>query len=102
MPTLQRFLADAAARGDAVNILFEERLFHLAGIPHKIADALASERIPNKPLRNGDSSFVMPPRSTCRSTETRKRQRIRLTWSLVGRKFVHASGQGSGPYSQPG
>ena len=46
MPTFQEFLSDAAAKGEAVNILFEERLFGLVGIMHKITAALASESIP--------------------------------------------------------
>jgi predicted DNA binding CopG/RHH family protein len=44
--TFAQFLADAAEKGEAVNTLFEERLFDLVGILHKITDALASENIP--------------------------------------------------------
>jgi len=46
MTTFEQFLADAANRGEAVNTLFEERLFGLVGVLHKIADTLTSERIP--------------------------------------------------------
>ena len=46
MLTFQQFLADAANRGDAVNTLFEERLFSLVGLLHRIADSLAAEQIP--------------------------------------------------------
>ena len=46
MLTFQQFLADATARGEAVNTLFEERLFDLAGLLHKIADILTAESIP--------------------------------------------------------
>jgi hypothetical protein len=46
MPDFKQFLADAANRGEAVNTLFEERLFDLVGILHKIADTLTSELIP--------------------------------------------------------
>jgi hypothetical protein len=46
MLTFEQFIADAASRGEAVNTLFEERLFGLIGILHKIADSLASDHIP--------------------------------------------------------
>ena len=45
MLTFDQFLTDAANRGEAVNTLFEERLFGLVGILHKITDALAAEHI---------------------------------------------------------
>ena len=50
MPTLTfaQFLAEAAEKGEAVNTLFEERLFDLVGILHKITDALVSEGIPHE------------------------------------------------------
>ena len=46
MLTFGQFLADAANRGEAVNTLFEERLFDLVGVLHRIADTLTSGRIP--------------------------------------------------------
>lgn len=46
MLTFQQFLADAAKRGEAVNTLFEERLFDLVGVLHKIADPLSANEIP--------------------------------------------------------
>src|SRR5580658_982861 len=46
MLTFAQFLADAARKGEAVNTLFEERLFDLVGILHKIAHTLADEGIP--------------------------------------------------------
>ena len=46
--TFAQFLADAAEKGEAVNTLFEERLFDLVGILHRITDALASEDIPHE------------------------------------------------------
>lgn len=45
MLTFAEFLTDAARRGEAVNTLFEERLFELVGILQKISGALASEGI---------------------------------------------------------
>jgi hypothetical protein len=43
-----QFLADAAAKGEAVNTVFEARLFDVVDILHKITDALASEDIPHE------------------------------------------------------
>jgi hypothetical protein len=46
MLTFAQFLADAARKGEVVNTLFEERLFDLVGILHKIAHALTAQHIP--------------------------------------------------------
>jgi hypothetical protein len=48
MLTFEQFLADAANRGEAVNTLFEERLFELVGVVHKITNALTAELIPHE------------------------------------------------------
>jgi hypothetical protein len=42
------FLADAVRKGEAVNTLFEERLFDLVGVLHRISDALTAEHIPHE------------------------------------------------------
>ncbi len=44
--TFLEFLNNAAQQGDAVNIMFEQRLFDLVGILHKISDALTAEQVP--------------------------------------------------------
>jgi hypothetical protein len=48
MLTFEQFLADAANKGEALNTVFEERLFRLVGILHKITDALTAEHIPHE------------------------------------------------------
>ncbi len=48
MLSFEQFLADAASRGEAVNTMFEERLFGLVGVLHKITDALTAEQIPHE------------------------------------------------------
>jgi hypothetical protein len=48
MLSFEQFLADAASKGEAVNTLFEERLFGLVGILHKITDTLSAEHIPHE------------------------------------------------------
>jgi hypothetical protein len=45
MLSFAQFLADAARKGEAVNTLFEERLFDLVGILHKITDPLMVEGV---------------------------------------------------------
>lgn len=48
MPDFAQFLADAARRGEAVNTLFEQRLFDLVSVLHKITDALTGAGIPHE------------------------------------------------------
>jgi hypothetical protein len=43
--TFEQFLRSAVDKGEAVNILFEERLFGLVGVLHKIAGALEEARV---------------------------------------------------------
>jgi hypothetical protein len=44
--TFEQFLRTAAAEGEAVNTLFEERLFDLVGVLHKIAQVLSEADVP--------------------------------------------------------
>jgi hypothetical protein len=46
MLTLEQFLRDTATKGGAINLMFEERLFGLVEILHKVADMFAAEGIP--------------------------------------------------------
>ena len=48
MHPFEQFLTDAANGGELVNTLFEERLFDLAGIRHKITDTFRNEHIPHE------------------------------------------------------
>lgn len=48
MLSFEQFLTDTARRGEAVNTLFEERLFHLAGILQRITTALNEAQIPHE------------------------------------------------------
>lgn len=42
----EQFLQETAAKGDVINLIFEERLFNLVGILQKIADPLTTANIP--------------------------------------------------------
>ena len=46
MQSFAQFLADAAAKGEVVNTLFEQRLFELVAVLHRIVDALDAQQIP--------------------------------------------------------
>lgn len=46
--TFTEFLAETARKGEVVNILFEQRLFELAGVLHKITNALTEKNIPHE------------------------------------------------------
>jgi predicted DNA binding CopG/RHH family protein len=55
--TFQQFLQSAAEKGEAINTLFEERLFSLVGVLHKISEALEEEGVPYE-LIGGLAVFV--------------------------------------------
>ena len=48
MLTFTQFLREAADRGEAVNLVFEQRLFDLAGILHKVTRPLMAEGVPHE------------------------------------------------------
>ena len=44
--TFEQFLRSTAAKGEAINTLFEERLFDLVGVLHKVAEVLSARAYP--------------------------------------------------------
>lgn len=46
--TFEQFLRDTARRGEVVNLMFEERLFDLVGVLHRITDPLMAENVPHE------------------------------------------------------
>ena len=46
--TFEQFIHDAAEKGEVVNVMFEERLFELVGVLHKITDPLMAENVPHE------------------------------------------------------
>jgi len=44
----EEFVQQAAGKGELVNLVFEQRLFDLIGLLHKIADPLMSEDVPHE------------------------------------------------------
>lgn len=45
MQTFTQFLHDTVERGEAVNLMFEQRLFDLAGFLHRISGPLMAEGV---------------------------------------------------------
>ena len=46
MLTLEQFLRETATKGEAINLMFEERLYGLVEIVHKVADMFTAEGVP--------------------------------------------------------
>jgi hypothetical protein len=48
MSAFSEFLKDATLKGEPVNTLFEERLFDLVGVLHKITETLTADGVPHE------------------------------------------------------
>ncbi len=101
MVTFQQFLADTAARGGAVNTLFEERLFNLVGILHKITDGLTAENIPYEVIgglavlihvEEANPEFTSLTRDVDLMVRRSDLDRIKLAAARNGFRFRHAAG----------
>ena len=101
MPNFEQFLVEAAEKGEVVNILFEERLFDLVGVLHKITGTLTAEGIPHE-LVGGLAVLVhVEEADPTHSTLTRdvdlmvRREdldRIKLAAAKNGFRFRHTAG----------
>jgi len=47
-PNLEQFLRDTERRGEVVNLMFEQRLFDLVGVLHRITDPLMAANVPHE------------------------------------------------------
>jgi hypothetical protein len=101
MLTFAQFLADAARKGEAVNTLFEERLFDLVGILHKIAHTLTAEDIPYELIGGLAVLIHVEEANPEHSTLTRDvdlmvhredLERIQAAAARDGFRFRHAAG----------
>jgi hypothetical protein len=100
--TFLQFLREAAEKGEAVNTLFEERLFDLVGVLHKITDALMSEGIPHE-LIGGLAVLIHveeanPEHSTLtRDVDLMVRrsdlERVKIAAAKNGFRYRHAGGE---------
>src|SRR5271168_47556 len=101
MLSFEEFLADAARRGEAVNTLFEERLFDLVGVLHKITDALVAERIPHEVIgglavlihvEEANPEYTSLTRDVDLMVNRSDLERIKLAVEKHGFRFRHVAG----------
>jgi len=101
MLSFEEFLADAARRGEAVNTLFEERLFDLVGVLHKITDALVADRIPHEVIgglavlihvEEANPEYTSLTRDVDLMVNRSDLERIKLAVEKHGFRFRHVAG----------
>jgi hypothetical protein len=101
MPTFAQFLTDAAQNGEAVNTLFEERLFDLVGVLHKISEALSAEGVPHELIgglavlvhvEEADPTHAMLTRDVDLMVLRADLERIKDAAAKHGFRFRHAAG----------
>ncbi|MGH9468976.1 MAG: hypothetical protein ACRD1N_01375 [Terriglobia bacterium] len=101
MGAFRDYLSAVVSRGEAVNTLFEERLFQLASVVHRITEPLASEGVPHE-LVGGMAVLVHveaadPPQTTLtRDVDLMIRrsdlERVKEIAARCGFSFRHAAG----------
>ncbi len=101
MLTFEKFLADAANRGDGVNTLFEERLFGLVGLLHKSTDILNTQHIPHELIgglavlnyvKEANSEHTSLTRHVDLVVSRSDLERIKETAGTDGFRFTDAAG----------
>src|ERR1035441_3287499 len=101
MLTFTQFLHDAADGVEAVNLVFEQRLFDLAGILHKITGPLIREGVPHEPIGGLAVLVHVEEADPEHSTLTRyvdlmirrsDLERVREIGARHGFRFRHAAG----------
>ena len=101
MLTFERFLHDSAAEGQAVNLMFEERLFGLVEILHKVTDMFTAEQIPYElvggmavavQIERVDRDQVMLTRDVDIMIDRSDFERIKTAAERHGFHYRHAAG----------
>ena len=101
MLTFEQFLLDAAIRGEAVNTLFEERLFGLVGVLHKITDTLNTQHIPHELIgglavliyvEEANPELTALTRDVDLMVRRSDLERIKFVAAADGFRFRHAAG----------
>ena len=101
MLTFDWFLAAVADRGEVVNTLFEERLFELVGVLHKITDVLLSAEIPHELIgglavlvhvEEADPTHATLTRDVVLMVRRADLERIKKAAAKNGFCFRHAAG----------
>jgi hypothetical protein len=101
MLTFDQFLAGAAAKGEAVNTMFEERLFGLVGVLHKITGALTAGNIAHEVVgglavlihvEEANPELTSLTRDVDLMVQRPDLERIKLAAAEHGFRFRHAAG----------
>jgi hypothetical protein len=101
MLTLEQFLHDAAGKGKAINLMFEERLFGLVEILHKATDMFTEEAIPYEliggmavvaQMEQVDPDAVMLTRDVDVMIRRSDLERVKAAAARHGFHFRHTSG----------
>jgi hypothetical protein len=101
MPNFAQFLAEAAEKGEVVNILFEKRLFDLVGVLHKITDTLTAEGIPHELIgglavlvhvEEADPTHASLTRDVDLMVRREDLERIKEAAAKNGFRFRHSAG----------
>jgi hypothetical protein len=101
MLTFEQFVRDTAQKGEVVNLMFEERLFDLVGVLHKITDALAAENIPHELIgglavlihvEEADPAQTALTRDVDLMVRRSDLERIKEAAAKNGFRFRHAAG----------
>jgi len=101
MLTFEQFIRDTAQKGEVVNLMFEERLFDLVGVLHKITDALAAENIPHELIgglavlihvEEADPAQTALTRDVDLMVRRSDLERIKEAAARNGFRFRHAAG----------
>ena len=99
--TFEQFLSDAAQNGEAVNILFEQRLFDLVGVLHKISGALSEALVPHElvgglavlvHVEEADPAHAMLTRDVDLMVRREDLDRIKDAAARHGFRFRHSAG----------
>jgi hypothetical protein len=101
MLTFEQFLNDAARKGEAVNLMFEERLFGLVEILHHVTDMFTTEHIAYEliggmavaaQMERVDRDAVMLTKDVDVMIHRSDLQRVKETAPRHGFRFRHTAG----------
>ena len=99
--TFEQFLRTTAAKGEAINTLFEERLFDLVGVLHKIAGVLSEKGVPYELIgglavlvhvEEADPEHTTLTRDVDLMIRREDLERVKEAAAVRGFRFRHAAG----------
>lgn len=111
MVTFEEFLCATAEKGDAVNLVFEQRLFDLVGVLHKITAPLAAKQVPHElvgglavlvHVEESDPEHAMLTRDVDLMIRRSDMDRVIAIAEEGGFRFRHAAGDDMRLYGDSG